>query len=253
MATQKLWCLTEVDIFQDLSESELAGIAARAPMQTVAAGTVFYSPEQRTEVLFILKQGRVRIFRLSPEGKALTTAILHPGTIFGEMAIIGQRMHDHYAEALDPCVICLMSKEDVRQMLLSDPRIAARIAETLGNRLIEMEQRLSDVIFKSVPQRIASTLLAFDRTEQTRQRWRLGRSRHEVRLTHEQLAEFVGTYRETVTKVLNELREQGLIALQRGKIVLLDIPALAARAEGEETSARDAVGVPCEENAAAGY
>ena len=226
------WCLAEVDIFQDLSPSEMDAIAARAPMQTVVAGTVFYSPEQRTEVLFILKQGLVRLFRLSLTGKALTTAVVAPGTIFGEMAIIGQRMHDQFAEALEDCVICLMSKEDVRQLLLNDPRIAARIAETLGKRLAEMEQRLSDVVFKSVPQRVASTLLVFQQAQAPRQRWRLGGGACEVCLTHEQLAEFVGSYRETVTKALDDLRDRGLIELKRGKIVLHDIAALEALAAG---------------------
>jgi len=228
-----LWCLAEVDIFQDLSPSEMDAIAARAPRQTVEAGTVFYSPHSRTEVLFILKQGRVRVFRLSPAGKALTTAIITPGTIFGEMAIIGQRMHDNFAEALEDCVICLMSREDVQQMLLSDPRIAARIAETLGNRLIEMEQRLSDVVFKAVPQRIASALLTLGRAEQGRRRWPFGPVVCEVRLTHEQLAELVGSSRETTTKVLGELREMGLVDLRRGSIAIRDLVALRAFAEGE--------------------
>jgi CRP-like cAMP-binding protein len=124
-----------------------------------------------------------------------------------------------------------MSREDVQQMLLSDPRIAARIAETLGNRLIAMEQRLSDVVFKAVPLRIASTLLTLGRAEGTRARWPFSRRAGDVRLTHEQLAELVGTSRETTTKVLNELRDQGWIELQRGKIVLLDLKALEAFAE----------------------
>lgn len=229
--TEALWCLTEVDIFQDLSPSEMEIIAARAPRQTVAAGTVFFAPEQRTEVLFILKQGRVRIFRLSPGGRALTTAIIMPGTIFGEMAMLGQQMHDNYAEALEDSVICLMSREDVQQMLLSDPRIAARIAETLGNRLIVMEQRLSDVVFKSVPQRIASTLLMLQRVSPAQPLWPFGRRAPEVRITHEQLAELVGSSRETTTKVLNELRDQGMIDLRRGKVALLDTAQLATFAD----------------------
>ncbi|MEM8530542.1 MAG: Crp/Fnr family transcriptional regulator [Chloroflexota bacterium] len=224
-----MWCISEVEIFQDLSDAEMTSIAERAPMKTVDSGTVFYSPEQPTEVLFILKQGRVRLFRLSPQGKALTTEVLIPGNIFGEMAILGQRMQDHFAEALDDCVICLMSKEDVRQLLMSDPRIAARLAETLSNRLFDMEQRLSDFAFKNVPQRIASTLLTFNKTDHARSNWLFGKP--VIRLTHEQLAEFAGTYRETVTKVLNELRDQGVINLRRGKIELIDIPALEKLSE----------------------
>jgi CRP-like cAMP-binding protein len=226
----KCWFLSKIDIFQDLSESEIDVIGERLPMQTVDPGTVFFSPEQAMEVLFILKQGRVRVFRLSPGGKAFTTAIVNPGTIFGEMTLLGQRMHDNFAEALDPCLICLMSKEDVNRVLLSDPRVAARIVETLSSRLHTMENRLSDFAFKNVSQRIASTLLSFEQTGHGK-RWPFG-SKNEVRITHEQLAEFVGTYRETVTKVLNELRDAGWIDLRRGKVVLQDIGALQEFAEG---------------------
>jgi CRP/FNR family cyclic AMP-dependent transcriptional regulator len=225
----KLWFLAEVDIFRDLAPADLEQIAARAPMQSVAAGSVFFSPERAGEVLFILKRGRARLFRLSPGGKGFTTAILGKSTIFGEMAILGQQLQDQYAEALDDCVICLMSKADVQELLLSDPRIAARIAETLGQRLLEMERRLSGTVFKTVPQRVADTLLSLERAE-PRATWPFRQPHREVCLTHEQLAEFVGTYRETVTKALSELRELGLIELRRGRVVLLDAEALAALA-----------------------
>jgi CRP-like cAMP-binding protein len=228
---EKVWYLSKTDIFRDLTRAELDVIAERTPMQTVESGTVFFSPEQRTEVLFILKKGRVRMFRISPDGKAFTTAMLEPGTIFGEMAIIGQQMHDQFAEALDPCTICLMSRVDVQQFLLSDPRVAMRIAETLSQRLMQVEQRLSDAVLKNVPQRVLGTILLLARNDQ-QNRWGLNRNRVEIRFTHEQLAEYVGTYRETVTKILNELRDQGAIELKRGKIIVPDLAALEALAEG---------------------
>jgi len=219
--------LKDVDIFQDLSPEEIDALGKRAPMQTVEGGTIFYSPEERSEVLFILKAGRVRIYRLSADGKALTTAIIESGTIFGEMAILGQGMHDSYAEALTPCVLCLMSREDVKRLLLGDPRIALRVTETMGRRLLEAERRLSDFAFKSLPERIATVLVTLAEREPQRFSMWPGRvSRAEVRFTHEQLAEMVGTHRETATKVLNDWREQGLIELKRGKVVLVDLEAL---------------------------
>ena len=219
--------LRDVDIFQDLSPEEVEMLGQRAPMQTVAAGAIFYSPEDASEVLFILKAGRVRIYRLSIDGKALTTAIIEAGTIFGEMAILGQGMHDSYAEALTPCVLYLMSRDDVKHLLLADPRIALRITETLGRRLLEAERRLSDFAFKSLPQRIATLLVTLAEREPPRvARWASGPNRMEVPFTHEQLAEMVGTHRETATKVLNDFREQGLVELKRGKVVLLNTNAL---------------------------
>ncbi len=96
----RTWCLSEVDVFCDLSEPEMAAIAEAAPMKTYTAGEILYSPPQLCEVLFILKRGRIRVFRVSAEGRALTTAIINPGTIFGEMVLLGQRMYGNYAEAL---------------------------------------------------------------------------------------------------------------------------------------------------------
>lgn len=228
----RTWCLTEVDIFRDLSAAEMEAIAAAAPMKTYAAGELLYSPHNPIEALFILKSGRVRIFRVSAEGRALTTAIMTPGTIFGEMVLIGQRMYDNFAEALEEATVCVMGREDVYRLLLADPRIAARITEVLGSRLAEMERRLSDSVLKTVPQRIAATLATLA-GEQPRSGslWTgsLGRG-PQIALTHEQLAALVGTSRETATKVLGAFAGRGVIRLGRGRITVLDPTALRREA-----------------------
>ena len=227
-STDETWCMSEVDIFCDLNPDEMAAIAAQAPMRTFAAGELIYTPHAPVEVLFILKEGRVRVFRVSSDGRALTTAIIRPGTIFGEMALLGQQMYGNFAEALEQAVVCIMSQDTVRELLLGDPRIAARITEILGRRLAEMEQRLSDSVFKSVPQRVASTLVALA-SEEAR---RFGRPAAVVSLTHEQLAALAGTSRETTTKTLGDFADRGLIRLGRGRIVVLDRAELDAEAGG---------------------
>lgn len=157
-------------------------------------------------------------FRVAADGRALATAIVEPGTIFGEMMIVGQQMHDSFAEAMGDVVVCAMSKADVKRLLLGDVRIATRISETLGRRLGQIEQRLSDSFFKSVPERVASTLAALAAADSGSR----GRG-VQVKLTHEQLAALVGTSRETTTKILNEYADQGLLRLGRGRITILDL------------------------------
>ncbi|MEU0218288.1 Crp/Fnr family transcriptional regulator [Streptomyces sp. NPDC006265] len=159
--------MREVDIFRDLSAAEVDAIAAAAPMKTYNAGELLYSPSQPSEVLFTLKKGRARTFRVSADGRALTCAIISPGTIFGEMVLLGQRMYDNFAEALDDVTVCVMSRTDVHRFLLSGARISTRTTEILGRRLTDLEQRLSDSVFKSVPQRIATTLLTIDEDRDT--------------------------------------------------------------------------------------
>ena len=219
---EDLWCLSEVDIFSDLNDAEMETIAAAAPMRQFSPGELLYSPPQPMETLFILKQGRVRIFRVSVDGRALTTAIITPGTIFGEMLLLGQQMHDNFAEALDSVTVCAMSRSDVQRFLLSDARIAARISGILGNRVAQLERRLSDTVFKSVPQRVATTLCLLADQEPRRL---LARG-IQIQLTHEQVAALAGTSRETTTKILNEYASQGLVHLGRGRITINDLPRL---------------------------
>jgi CRP/FNR family transcriptional regulator, cyclic AMP receptor protein len=221
----KLAYLSMVEIFQDLSKPEMEHIDRVTTMVTTPKGRVFYSPGENAEVLFLLKKGTVDIYRISPEGKKLITSQLGTGSVFGKMNILGQRMGEAYAEATSECLICVMSRSDVEQLLLKDPRIAMRLAQSLGNRLSEAEARLEDMAFKSVSARIASLLLrlADDRD------WR-GR-RVVAGLTHQQIAEIIGSYRETVTVTLNEFRTAGYVDLGRRKVVLTDEAGLARIAE----------------------
>lgn len=226
------WCIAEVDIFCDLSPAEMGAIAAAAPMRTYAAGELVFVPHEPVERLFILKRGRVRIFRVSAHGRALTTAIMTPGTIFGEMVLLGQHMYDCYAEALDEAVVCVMSRADVHRLLLGDHRIAARIAAVVGRRLLDMERRLSDAVFKNVRQRVASTLATLAGSSGP-QRRNGRRVRHPVvALTHEQIAALAGTSRETATKILGDFADRGLIRVGRGRTTLLDVQGILAEADG---------------------
>jgi CRP/FNR family cyclic AMP-dependent transcriptional regulator len=225
VTTDREWVLREFDLFRDLSEAEVDQIGRAAPMSRLRAGQVLSSPHQRTEVLFILKSGRIRLYQIGADGRTLTTAIIEPGHVFGEMAALGQHLDQTWAETLEECVVCLMSRADVQTLLLSDPRVAARIAELLGSRVADLERRLGDSVLKSVPERIAATLARL-----------AGPGRSTVRLTHEQLADLVGTSRETATKVLGDLGDRGLVALRRGRIVIRDGAALRELAESGSLS-----------------
>jgi CRP-like cAMP-binding protein len=223
---RRLAPLSKIDILAGLPEAELDRIVAAAPARTYPAGELLYSPHHPVEAVFLLKRGRVRVFRVSADGRALTTAIVEPGTMFGEMALLGQQMHDNYAEALDEAFTCVMSSADVHRLLLSDPRIAARIVEILGRRLVAMERRLSEAVFLSVPQRVAATLCALISDQATAPPG----TPVPIPLTHAQIAALAGTSRETTTKALGELAGHGALRLSRGRVTVVDPSRLAAHA-----------------------
>jgi CRP/FNR family transcriptional regulator, cyclic AMP receptor protein len=100
---EKIGYLSDVDLFRDLSERDMAELDRMTTITSVPRGRVFYQPEDVGEVLFLVKSGQVQLYRISPEGKKLVIATLGPGTLFGEMALLGQQMHNAFAEALDDC------------------------------------------------------------------------------------------------------------------------------------------------------
>lgn len=209
---QKIKYLRMIDVFQSLSKDEMAEMDRTTTMSTCRRGKIFYHPEDSSEVLFILKKGRVQLYRLSPEGKKLVVATIGPGTIFGEMGLIGQGMHDKFAEAVEDCLLCVMSRHDVERLILSKPAVALHFMQVMADRLRQAEAHLEDLAFKSIPARLAALLLHL-REEQ---------GNFIGGYTHQDLAEAVGTYRETVTQTLNEFKAKGLIEIGRKRLDILD-------------------------------
>ncbi|MBN2556146.1 MAG: Crp/Fnr family transcriptional regulator [Anaerolineales bacterium] len=218
MDERKLHYLSTIDIFQDLSRKEVEQIDQAVTMSTCRPGRIFYSPEEAGEVLFLLKQGTVHLYRLSPEGKKLVVATLGKGAIFGEMSLIGQGMHNLFAESISDCVLCVMSRVDVERLIREKPQVAMRFMESMAARLQEAETQLEDLAFKSIPARLAALLL----------RRAVEDEGDEILTgyTHQDLAELLGTYRETITQTLNELKSQGVISIGRKRIQILNRAAL---------------------------
>lgn len=212
--------LSTMDLFQDLSEKEGEELDRITTMSSVRKGKVFYRPEEMGEVLFILKEGNVQLYRISPEGKKLVITSLGPSSLFGEMALLGQQMHNTFAEAISDCTICVMSRADLERLILQRPQVALRMLEITGRRLRDAESRLEDLAFKGIPARLSSLLLRL-----------AGDSNQISGLTHQDLAEMVGTYRETATQVLNDLKSRNLIEIGRKRIMILDREGLLSVSE----------------------
>ena len=212
------------DIFRDLTPEQRAPIERQISYATYPAGHLFYAPEDYSDRLLILRSGRVRIYKLSPEGRALTMLVLQPVAIFGEMMLVDEWVQDSFAEAMTECVVGALGRDDLRRTLGSYPAVALRFMEVMSQRLRALERKLADVAFKSVPQRLAAVLLNLADLEP--ERADNAGPPAVVRYTHQQLAEMIGSYRETVTKAIGEFREAGLIRVDEETIQLTDLKRL---------------------------
>lgn len=222
-SSSKVGYLSSIQVFRDLTPDELAMMDRQTTMSTCQAGKIFYMPEDSGEVLFLLKQGRVQLYRIAPNGKKLVVATLGPGAIFGEMSLVGQGMHNTFAESVDECLLCVMSRSDVERLVHEKPEVAFRFVEAMGNRLTQLEARLEDIAFKSIPARLANLLLDLDKEQ--------GNKDIVKGFTHQDLSEMLGTYRETVTQTLNDFKADGLVDIGRKRVFLVDRSALQEMAE----------------------
>lgn len=223
MQDTKLNYLSNIEIFQDLTINELVEMDRQITMATCNPGKIFYMPEDTGEVLFLLKKGRVQLYRMSPNGKKLIVATLGPGAIFGEMSVVGQGMHNTFAEAVDECLLCVMSRADVERLMREKPQVAMRFVEALGGRVNQLEASLEEIAFKSIPARLASLLLRLAGEQGLRDSVK--------GYTHQDLGEMLGTYRETITQTLNDFKAEGMIEIGRKQISLLEPERLEKLAE----------------------
>lgn len=220
---ENLKLLSLVDIFEPLSEEEISALRWRHLDTRVADGEIFYTPMDLAETLFIIKEGRIRVYRVSPEGRQFTVAVLQSGTIFGEMTLTSQRLRGSFAEAMEPSLLSTMCRADVERLILHRPRVGLQIVHLLSERLAEYEIRMEDLSLKSVPERLASLILLLIESQglRTSEGYRIP-----TRYTHQHLASMIGSNREAVTRAIRRLIDTGAIEVRRRLIHVKDLEEL---------------------------
>jgi CRP-like cAMP-binding protein len=215
------------DVFRDLTSDQRAQLREHVRDEPYPAGHLFFEPGDQGDRLLIVREGRVRLYTLAPEGRALTLFVLEPSAFFGEMALV-HRPHDCFAEALTDCTVGELPREELRRVLGDNAAFALRVVDVMSQRLRALEQKLADIAFKSVPQRLAGLLLTL--AEEQFQHAVGATPPAITRYTHLQLAEMIGAYRETVTKAIGEFREAGMIKVEDDVIYLTDMQRLRVTA-----------------------
>jgi len=220
---EKLRLLSMMDILEPLSREEIKELSRRIPDTHFHRGQILYAPKERSEALFMLKKGRVRIYRVGPDGREFTLTVVGAGTVFGEMSLTAQRLENAYAEAMEPAIVCKMRRQDLERLVLDKPQVGLKVMSVLGERLSLAEDRMEDIALKEVPARLASLILQLVESEGV---MTTEGPKIPTRYTHRQLATMIGSKRETVTKAFTLLQQAGVVQLKRRRIHVKDIEAL---------------------------
>ena len=224
------WYIQNSRMLKHLDERTVEAVARGSALATFAPGEILHEAGDPMDAVTFVSQGRVKVYRLSREGKQQTIALLGPGDAFGEIGLVDRGAQDLYVEALDEVVVCRASRDAFLRLCSRDPALALRLAEAMGEKLQEARERIADFAFRDVRGRVAHLVL----TLLERQRRLTGSDdvdRIVPGLTHRELADLIGTRRESVTVALNALEREGLIRVEDRTLNVVDVAGLREAAE----------------------
>lgn len=219
-AQSKLWYFENFSMLETLCKKEMAVLDKVAVMRNAPKNDIIYFPEDASNSVYLLKSGKVKISKMSTDGKEIILAILGPGEVFGEMSVTGQEKREEIAEATDDTIICVVKIPDLQKMMEKNPKFNMQITKLIGFRLKKIQNRFESLIFKTSEERVKSFIHEMADEHGTKVQGNNNEREIRLKLTHEDIAKLTATSRQTVTTVLNDLEKQGIIIYDRSRIFI---------------------------------
>ena len=210
--------VNRIRMFEGLPEAQRAALAAISHLRRYVKGEVIFRAGDEASGFYAVVAGRVRVFRSSPSGKEQILHIVEPGDAFGEVAVFEGKTFPADAEAMEDCEVLFLARRDFLARVAADPELALQMLALLAGRLRGFVRQVSHLSLKEVPSRLAAHLMML----------RAAAEADQVRLdmTKGQVASYLGTIQETLSRALRKLEDDGLIRVQGRTITILDPAAL---------------------------
>ncbi len=176
------------------------------------AGQTVCNAQQMAQSMFLVTSGRVQLYRTGRDGRRLVVATLGPGSMFGEASLLGGEAPEMHAVCLESCTAWVLPGKAALEISTTDALFGYGLVQAIGQRVRETEDRLEQMAYSTIASRLAALLLELGTHDPHQTVW----------ATHYELADMLGTWRETISKTLQVFRRQGWVTSGRGKLVLLD-------------------------------
>lgn len=219
-----LWFFEETDLFDVLCPKKSPLMEEHHPPEVFKKDDFIYFKDQSADKVYMVSNGRVKIGTYSKDGKEIVKAILSRGELFGEMALAGEERREDFAQSMDnETSICVMTLDDLKELMKENKELSFKLIKVVGFRLRKMERKIESLVFKDARTRIIEFLRDTALEKGQKVGFEVMIKSH---LTHKDIASLTGTSRQTVTTVLNDLREKNLINFDRRRILIRDIDRL---------------------------
>ncbi len=218
-----LWYFESVDLYKILCSHKVKKFDSTHEFLEFKRDQFIYLPDDAASFIYMIASGRVRLGHYTEDGQEVTTAILTQGEIFGELAVAGEEIRSDYAQAVEPTKVCSLTVQVLKDLMFENRELSFKILKLVGLRLMKLERKIELLVFKDARTRIIEFL-------KDAASWKGKKVGTETmiptRLTHKDIASLTGTSRQTVTTILNDLKEKNLIYFDRKKILIRNLDTL---------------------------
>jgi CRP/FNR family transcriptional regulator len=211
-------CASHVPVFSSLNQDELMQVASLIVRKKFDKNTMIVSEGDVPVDFIIVRKGKIKIFGQSQDGKEQIMYILTDGDFFGERNLIHSKAVDFYAQAMEDTLVCTIKRQDFQQLVVKFPGISLKIMDALCDRLEKMESMFKKISPKNVDLRVNMMLLELSH--------KYGRNHKngkliELPMNREEMANYIGVARETVSRKITSLKDEGIIELLGNKRILI--------------------------------
>lgn len=213
------YCASKASIFSILEEPQLKEITDKIISRTYKKGEMIFFEGDISDKLYVINNGKVKVFKYTKEGKEQILYIVSSGDFLGDLSLLKKSEFKFNAEALEDVNICQLTKDDFDQVVKENPEISLKILEVLYERIFKLENLVQSLSTKDIETRISGLLLGLikDFGEPEGDKVRL-----ELPLSREDMANYIGVTRETISRKLNSMQEEGIISLLGNKTIILN-------------------------------
>jgi CRP/FNR family transcriptional regulator, cyclic AMP receptor protein len=224
---KSLWYLKKIALFADLPAPAVQKLSETVELREVRRRQVIYLPGDPGASIFFVNGGRVKISKVTRDGKELTLAYRGPGEIFGELCMLEGGPREEMAEAMENAMITELARDEFEKLIQAHGMLGYRLTKAMLQRRREVENKVEQLLFKDVNAKLAELLLRLGNEYGVQS----GRGTLvALKITHQEMANLIGSTRETVSLTLSMFKKKGLIATDGRKVIISDREGLRALA-----------------------
>lgn len=220
-----LWHLRKIPLLAAVSPNKLQDLVPLVELREIPRRQVIYLPGDPGDQIYFINGGRVKTSKVTRDGKELTLAYRGAGQIFGELAVIDGSPREEMAEAMKNAIITELPVDVFRDLLQDDAKLCFQFCAEMGRRRKQLETKLEHLVFKDVQAKLAALLLELGEEygQENEEGVLIG-----LKITHQEMANLIGSTRETISLALASFRKRNLVNLLGRTVVLTDLEGLAA-------------------------